>query len=151
MASCAACLQPILRAQRFVLDGTEVFHAACAGQAYRSKLRMSEVRVRELEDQLASTRQAAARVESEANRLRNESTSHAAKLTIAESRLATTRAELELAQERLQATQVELQAARSGYIALRAELEAVKRGPPPEEQKDDLDASALRFKMLELD
>lgn len=151
MASCAACLQPILRAHRFVLEGTEVFHAQCAGQTYRSKQRITEAKVRELEVQLADTRRAASRIEEAANRYRNEATSKSAAAIAEGARLAAVRGELALANELLRATQAELQAARSGYIAIRAELEAAKKSTNDEGQKDDVDASALRFKMLELD
>jgi len=151
MASCAACLQPIYQAQRFVLDGTEVFHAACLGQAYRSKLRMAEQRARELEAQVADTRRAAARVESETGRLRNESMSRAAEVISLEGRLAGVRAELELSQERLTARQGELQGARNQNAALRAELAAVKQERVEDKREDEVDASVQRFKMLELD
>lgn len=150
MASCAACLQPIYQAQRFVLDGTEVFHAACLGQAYRSKLRIAEQRSRELEAQLADTRRAAARVEAETSRLRNESMSRAAEVISLEGRLAGVRAELALAQERLTARQGELQGARNQNAALRAELATAKQGEV-ETTQDEVDASVQRFKMLELD
>jgi len=150
MASCAACLQPIYQAQRFVLDGTEVFHAACLGQAYRSKLRMAEQRSRELEAQFADTRQAAARVEAEASRLRNESMSRAAEVIGLEGRLAGVRAELDLAQERLRARQNELQGAHNQNAALRVELATVRQ-ERVEERNDDVDATIQRFRMLELD
>jgi chromosome segregation ATPase len=150
VASCAACLGPILRAQRFVLEGTEVFHAACVGQAYRSRLRIAEQRARELEVQLADTRRSAARVEAEAGRLRNESTSRGAEVIALEGLLAGTRAQLGLAEERLQARQGELQGARNQNAALRAELATMKQEAPAE-QEGDLDASAQRFRMLELD
>jgi len=150
MASCAACLQPIYRAQRFLLEGTEVFHAACIGQAYRSKLRMAEQLVRELEAQVAGTRRAAARVEAETSRLRNEVTSRGAEVISLEGRLAGVRAELDLSQERLTARQGELQGARNQNAAMRAELAAVKQGEV-ETTQDEVDASVQRFRMLELD
>jgi len=150
MASCAACLQPIYQAQRFVLDGTEVFHAACLGQAYRSKLRMAEQRSRELEAKLADTRQAAARVEVEANRLRNVVMSRAAEVIGLEGRMAGVRAELDLAQERLRARQNELQGAHNQNAALRVELATVRQ-ERVEERDDDVDATIQRFRMLEMD
>jgi len=149
--SCAACLRPLLRSERFLLEGTEVFHAACLGQAYRSKLRIAEQRTRELEAALADTRRAAARVEAEAGRFRNEATARAAEVISLEGRLAGARAELDLAQERLRSRQDELQGARNQNAALRAELVTAK-GDAPSDQKDaDVDASVQRFKMLELD
>jgi chromosome segregation ATPase len=153
MASCAACLQPILRAERFVLDGTEVFHAACLGQAYRSKLRRAEQCNRELESQLADTRRSAARVEAETNRLRNDATSRAAAACVLEGRVSGLQAQLELAQERLQVAHGELQGARNQNAALRTELSAL-RSSETEGQKSenaDLDATSLRFRLLELD
>jgi chromosome segregation ATPase len=150
MASCAACLQPLLRSQRFVLDGTEVFHAACIGRAYCSKLRMAEQTARDLEVKLADTRRAAARVEAETSRLLNQSMSRAAEVIGLEGRLAGVRAELDLAQERLRARQDELQGTRNQNAALRTELASV-RHERVEERADDVDAAVQRFRMLELD
>jgi len=150
MASCAACLQPLLRSQRFVLEGTEVFHAACLGQAYRSRLKMSEQRERELERQLADTRRAAQRVEAEAHQLRNDVAIRSADVYRLEAQLANVRSELELTQERLQARQGELQGARNQLGALRAEV-AQKAAQEPEAQPEVEDSTVLRFKLLELD
>jgi chromosome segregation ATPase len=153
MASCAACLQPLYTSQRFVLDGTEVFHAACAGQAYRSKLRISEQRVRELESQLADTRRAAARVEAETSRLRNEVTSRTAEVITLTGLVAGHRSQLVLAQERLQGREDELRASRNESAAMRVELATVKRDAVPADaaHESDADASVQRFRMLELD
>jgi chromosome segregation ATPase len=150
MASCAACLQPILQAQHFVLDGTEVFHRACAGQAYRSKLRIAEQRGFDLERHLADTRRAGARVEAELNRERNQATSRGAEVITLTSMLSGTRSQLFAAQDRLQATQEALQASQVEVAGLRAELATVKQEAPVE-RGDDLDASAQRFRLLELD
>lgn len=153
MANCAACLQPLLRSQRFVLEGTEVFHAVCIGLAYASKLKVSEERMRELERQLTETRRAAARVEAETNRLRNESNSRQAELIVIEGRVAGLRAELELAQERLSSRQAELQGARNQNAELRAEIVKLQAdaGISTETEKNDVDASVQRFRLLELD
>lgn len=149
MASCAACLEPILRSQQFVLDGTEVFHRACAGQAYRSRLRIAEQRVRELEAQVADTRRAAARVEADTNRLRNEVTSKGAEVIQMVGTLSEARALLISARERLQATEGALQSAYNENAALRAELAAFK--PEASKAQEDVDATVQRFRMLELD
>lgn len=149
MASCAACLRPIVNGQRFVLDGTEVFHGQCAGQAYRSRGRLAEQRQRDLEAQLADTRRAAARVELEANRLRNEAVSAQAQVCVLEARVAGLQTHRELDAERHAARGNELRAAHAEVAALRAELAALK--PASAEPESDLDASAQRFKMLELD
>lgn len=151
MASCAACLRPLLRSERFLLEGTEVFHAACLGQAYRSKLRIAEQRTRELEAQLGDTRRAAARVEAEAGRFRNEATARAAEVISLEGRLAGARAELDLAQERLRSRQDELQGARNQNAALRAELATVKQERVEDKHEDDRDASVIRFSLIELE
>jgi chromosome segregation ATPase len=151
MASCAACHQPLLNSQRFLLEGTEVFHAACVGRAYMSKLRVAEQRVRELEAQVADTRRAAARVEAETNRLRNESTSRAAEVCVLEGRLSGARAELELTNERLRARQDELQGARNQNIALRAELAKVQVAEVQPEPEKEADPTSVRFGLLELD
>jgi chromosome segregation ATPase len=154
MASCAACLQPILRSQQFALDGTEVFHRACVGQAYRSKLRIAEKHGFNLERQLEDTRRAAARVDAEANQLRNEATSRGAEVITLTSMLSGTRTQLFASQDRLQATQDELRASRTEIAALRAELATVKREARADGENDadsDLDASARRFQLLELD
>ena len=142
MASCAACLSPIVNGQRFVLDRTEVFHATCAGQAYRSQLRLAE-------QQLADTRRAAARVEADANRLRNDAVSAQARAAILEGQLAAEQTRRQLEVERGSARSDELRAARAEIAALRVELAALKTTPVAEEQ--GLDASALRFSLLELD
>ena len=148
MASCAACLQSLLKSQRFVLDGTEVFHAACIGQAYRSKLKISEQRERELERQLADTRRSAQRIEAEAHQLRNDVASRSAEAYRLEALLASVRSDLALAQERLQARQGELQGARNQLAAVRAELAQGQQEPAAPEVED---STALRFKLLELD
>lgn len=152
MASCAACLQPILRAQRFLLDGTEVFHAQCVGQAYRSKLRLAEQRGWDLERQLNDTRRAAARVESEANRHRNDAMTAQARAVVLEGRIAGLLHERELSAARLDAHLEELRAARNEVAALRRELAALRPSESESERADaDLDATAQRFRMLELD
>ena len=150
MASCAACLQPILRSQQFVLDDTEVFHRACVGQRYRSKQRIADQRVRDLEAQLADTRRAAARAEVDLNQERNQSTSRGAEVISLTAMLSGTRTQLFATEDRLAATRNELSAARAETAAVRAELATVKPEAPTK-QEDDLDASAQRFRMLELD
>ena len=149
MATCAACLQPIVRSQRFLLDGTEAFHAQCVGQAYRSKLRITEQRGFALERQLEDTRRAAARVEVEANRLRNELTSAKSQVVVLEGRLAGERGLRDAAMARMDAKDDELRAARREIAELRAELAALK--PETGAASDDIDATVQRFKMLELD
>jgi chromosome segregation ATPase len=149
MASCAACLQPLLNAQPFVLDGTEVFHRACARNAYRSKLRLSEQRTRELEAQVTATRSSAARVEAEAHQLRNDVAHRSAEICQLEAQLAGVRYDLAIAQERLQARQGELQGARNQLAALRVELEQKVEQEPQEAPAED--STALRFRLLELD
>ncbi len=150
MASCAACLQPILRSQQFVLDDTEVFHRACVGQRYRSKLRIAEERARTLEAQLADTRRAAARTEVELNQERNAATSRGAEVISLTAMLSGHRTQLFASEDRLLAVQNELRASRAETAALRAELATVKPEAPAK-QEDDLDASVQRFRMLELD
>jgi chromosome segregation ATPase len=150
MASCAACLQPIMRGQLFSLDGTEVFHRSCIGSSYRSKLRLAEQRGLDLERQLNDTRRAAARVEAEANRLRNEATSVRAQVAVLEGRVAGLQAQRELDAESILSRSNELRAARVEIASLRSELASLR----PQEDRDsegDLDATAQRFKMLELD
>lgn len=149
MASCASCLQSIIHGQAFVLDGTEVFHRACAGQAYRSRGRLAEQRQRDLEAQLADTRRAAARVEADANRLRNEAVSAQAQVCVLEGRIAGLQAQRELDADRHAARADELRVARNEIAALRIELASLK--PAASEPEPDLDASVQRFKMLELD
>lgn len=149
MASCAACLQPIVHGQRFVLDGTEVFHGRCAGHSYRSKGRLAEARARELEAQLADTRRSAARVEVDVNRLRNEAVSAQAQVCVLEGRVAGLQAQRDLDAERHAARADELRAARNEIAALRIELAALRPASAPADE--DADASVQRFKMLELD
>lgn len=149
MAACAACLQPILRAQRFVLEGTEAFHAQCAGQSYRSKQRITEQHGFNLERQLNDTRRAAARVEAEAGRMRNEMVSAQAQVAVLEGRLAAEQQRRELLVQAHDARGDELRAARREIAELRAELAAHRVSGPQEDA--EVDATALRFKMLELD
>lgn len=147
-ASCAACLLPIVRGQRFLVEGTEVFHARCVGQSYRSRLRLSEQRVRELESQLSGTRRAASRVESEANRLRNEVASAQARALILEGQVARLQAQRELDVDRMAASGDELRATRNELASVRLELEAFR---PKDMVEDDVDATVQRFKMLEFE
>jgi chromosome segregation ATPase len=121
-----------------------VFHADCAKHAYRSKLKLAEQRNRELESQLADTRRAAARVEIEANHLRNETTSLSIQLDNA-------RGQLAIADDRLQAHWDDLQAVRSQNAALRTELTAIKTERQEQKQDGEIDGAAeSRFKLLEL-
>lgn len=150
MASCAACLSPILNSQRFLLDGTEVFHQACIGRAYISKLKLAEQRVRELEAQLADARRAASRVESETNRLRNEVTSRQAAALVQGARLEVVRGELEGMRSRSRAD--ELQGMRNQNIALREEIAQFKvQGGISSEPEKTEDDTVMRFRLLELD
>lgn len=132
-----------------MLDGTEVFHAQCAGQAYRSKQRITEQRGFDLERQLNDTRRAAARVEADAGRLRNEAVSAQAQVAVLEGRVAAEQQRRELLVQAHEARGDELRAARREIAALRSELAAHKVA----ESQDDaeVDAAVQRFKMLELD
>jgi hypothetical protein len=112
---------------------------------------MSEQREREVERQLAETRRAAARVEVEANRFRNEAVERQAACFVMEGRASALRTELELTQERLRARQDELQGARNQNAALRAELASAKATDEPQESEKVEDATVQRFRMLELD
>ena len=42
MATCAVCLSPILEPQRFVVDGTEVLHRACAQASHTTVLQRAQ-------------------------------------------------------------------------------------------------------------
>lgn len=150
MASCAACLQPILRAQRFVLDGTEVFHAACVGQTYRSKQRLSEAKQRETEAALADTRRAAARTETELNVQRNLATSRHAEVVQLEYAVAQVRQQLAVQEQARYEVEAQLRAARAEVAALK--VEAAARSSENRQSADPgVDDSALRFSLLELD
>ena len=149
MATCAACLQAIVRAERFMLDDTEVFHARCVGMSYRSKLRITEGKVRELEAQVADTRRAAARVEVEANRLRNDAASARAQAIMLEGRLAATQARSDQDHERLAARDEELREARRQLASLRSDLVALR--PQEGSTAEAEDATVQRFRNLELD
>ena len=149
MASCAVCLQPIVRGQRFLLDRTEVFHATCVGQSYRSQMRLAEQRAEELERQLADTRRAAARVELDVNRLRNEAMTAQSRVIVLEGQLAGEQTRRQLEVERGVARGDELRVARTEIATLRAELATLKTAEEPVDQ--DVDATVQRFRMLELD
>lgn len=150
MASCAACLDPILNSQRFLLDGTEVFHAECIGRSYISKLKLAEQRVRELEVQVADAQRS--RVESDANRIRNEVTRRQASALVHNARIEALRSELDLELARSRSFQNELQGSRNQNIALREEIAQLKShgeiSSEPEKVEDD---AVMRFRMLELD
>lgn len=156
MATCAACSRPIVTGQEWGTQGTEIFHRSCLRDAYRSKLRVAETekmnalaREADVVRQLAETRRAAARVETEANQLRNELAGARAKVLILEGQAAQARSDVGIAQERAEIRLAELQGARNQVVALQAEIAKAK----PEEVRvdQDEDASATRFKMLELD
>ena len=155
-ATCATCARPIATGQKWGTQGTEIFHAECMRDAYRSKLRIAETekanalaREADVVRQLAETRRAAARVEAEANQLRNELAGTRAKVLILEGQAAQARYDVEVAQERAATRLAELQGARNQVVTLQGEIAKAK---PEEVQVDqDEDASATRFKMLELD
>jgi len=131
-----------------MLDGTEVFHEQCVGQAYRSKLRLAEQRSLDLERQLNETRRAAARAENEANVQRNlASTRHAALIQMT---AITQEAQRQLTWEEQVRTETQnaLRVAQAELAALRVELAAHHQETGEEEVAD---ATAMRFKLLELD
>ena len=162
MATCAACARPIVKPQRFVIDGTEVFHATCIGRAYMSKLRIAEQRVREYESQAFQVRAAATAAENELHRLRTQLAMQEAKAIVTDGQVHLLRAELELAHERLETVMGELQGARNRNIAQRDELARAAAQPPrpqagepavmgKEEDPQEEESSTKRFKLLELD
>lgn len=126
-----------------------MFHAQCIGQAYRSKLRITEARGFDLERQLADTRRAAARVEVEVSRLRNDAVSAQAQVAVLEGRVAAEQQRRELLLQAHEARGDELRAARREIAELRAELAAHRTTTGSEDA--EVDATAQRFKMLELD
>lgn len=132
-----------------MLDGTEVFHARCVGQSYRSALRLAEAKARELQDRLDETRRAAARVEAEANRLRNEVASQRQRVIEAEARSVNALALADNDRGLVAALRQELADARAREGRLRAELVALR--PQEAEATDDRDATVERFRLLELD
>lgn len=154
MAQCAACLQPITRGEQFALDGTEVFHRACVRQAYRSKLKIAEQSVRDLEARLADTRTAAARVEAEANLHRSLARQHHGDLTRVTAEAQRNAQEVYAERGyRLEAERA-LAAVAAERDGLRRELaaeRAANRPQPEEKPTEDLDATSQRFRMLELD
>jgi seryl-tRNA synthetase len=152
-AECAVCRKAILRNDRFVLDGTEAFHPYCLQDRYRSALRVAQQHQTELQKQLDATRRAAARIEEDERRARNEASQrHAAQIRL-ESQAATLRDELARSQERLRAVEGALAAARNEGATLRAEVAKVRQETvPAEDTKNDIvDASSVRFGLLELD
>lgn len=156
MATCAACSRPIVTGQKWGTQGTEIFHEGCLRDAYRSKLRIAETqaanavaREADVARQLADTRRSAARVEAEANQLRNELAGTRAKVLILEGQAAQARYDVEVAQERAATRLAELQGARNQVVTLQGEI--AKAAPKEAPVDQDEDASATRFKMLELD
>lgn len=154
MAQCAACLQPIARGEQFALDGTEVFHRACVRQSYRSKLKVAEQTARDAEARLADTRAAAARVEAEVNTQRNLAMQRQAQVIQLQGELHRARAAAEIQEEYRRAAEGVARDLQAILASTRAELaaeRAANRPQPEEKPTEDLDATSLRFKMLELD
>ena len=155
MASCAVCMQPILRSQAFVLDGTEGMHRSCAGAAYRSKARLAEATIARLEQELAAERRTVTTTRAAAVVARSVSRQ-------AEGTIEGLRAQLDLAQERQRAQQMELQAARNQNITLRAELAKAQASSTATASRttsssesagtgEVIDEGAARFALLEMD
>lgn len=142
MATCAVCSETILQGQQFVLEGSEVFHRPCVGQAYRSKLKIAEQSVHTLERQLADTRRAAARTETDANTQRNLA-------NVRMAQVAQLQGDIRAIEGALRAAEDVARAAAAEVTALRAELASLRAPASAEEQ--DADATVQRFKMLELD
>lgn len=151
MASCAVCLLPIVRGQRFLLEGTEVFHATCASNSYRSKQSITDAKMRELEAQLADTRRAAARTEGELNVQRNLATSRHAEV-VQLNAIAQEARDVRIAHEQARfEAEAQLRAARTEIAALKAELAARSSENTLSADPAQDDATAIRFKLLELD
>lgn len=148
MASCAVCMRSIAAGEQFVLEDTEVMHRSCAPQSYRSRLRLHEQRMRELEQQVADTRRAITRIETEAARQSKELNIKRAQVVGLQVRERVARIEIEDARQRLQASQDETAAARREVASLREELAALRPGSSDAVADD---ASAIRFALLELD
>lgn len=150
MASCAVCELPIVRGQRFLLDGTEVFHAACASNSYRSKLSITTAKLRETEARLEDTRRAAARTEVELNVQRNLATSRHAEVVQLEYSVSQARAQQAAHEQARFEVEAQLRAARAEIAVLKAD--AAARSSENRQVADPAqDDSALRFSLLELD
>jgi hypothetical protein len=54
MAICAVCQQPIVTPDRFVIDGTEVMHRACARTGQRTVLQRALVKLADAESRAAT-------------------------------------------------------------------------------------------------
>ncbi len=171
-AQCAACLEPILKGDRFVLSGTEVFHGRCAIRrgtaasenqrlkqrviAAETEARLSREQLSFQDRELAAERKRIAELKSlnadadrDYKRMRQERDSAWADVRYWRERALTMEVERDQARRELA---IERQYPAQQPAAVPAP--AVAAAPPvstPDQAKDDLDDAAKRFSLLELD
>lgn len=169
-ASCAACLLPIAKGDKFVLSGTEVFHGRCTMRVgtTRSIRARLELRVIEVErdlslvrDQLENQRTATASEREIARRTERERDGIDRELRVARAARDAALRDSTYWQERGRAEKADgdrlAAALRADLARARADLAAAQaRRPlePTEGQqvaKEDRDATEIRFSLLELD
>lgn len=168
-AQCAACLEPIIKGERFVLSGTEVFHGRCAirkGTAASENARLRQ-RVIAAEAETRITREQLQFQDRElaAERKRiTELKGHHADADRDYKRMRqerdTARSDASFWKRRAELYEVERDQARRELAIERqypAQQTQAPAPPPPQpvatsdQAKDDLDDAAKRFSLLELD
>lgn len=159
-ARCAACEEPIDRGEKFVLTGTEVFHRRCAAGIRRSVRTRLELRLIDLERDIATARAEIMELKRQTTDERDRTRDAVRTRLVIEDDLRVARAARDAAlrdsaywRERGESLATEL-------ARIRGELEtarAAARPPPPvttaetAPAKDDRDATEIRFSLLELD
>lgn len=166
-ATCATCLKPIVEREKFVLAGTEVFHARCAlatgtTQSVKAKLDQTIVELtREtamLRVQLAASRRDAEKAVEISGRIANERDKADAAERSWRRRLDDARAERDrFAYERDKALEdLAVIRQRLGSAPLVTQPPTSVPATPvaaatPEPAKDERDDTEIRFSLLELD
>lgn len=162
-ATCAACLSPIAAGDRFVLSGTEVFHRTCARGINRSQRTRMELRILELERELAAERAAVQNLRGAADAELNIARKIKREVEGMDRDLRVARAGRDAALRDSAYWQERHAAAERSKALLRSEIDAlteaarVRVAPPPQggetpaATKDDRDATEIRFSLLELD
>lgn len=170
-ATCAACLGPIAKGERFVLSRTEVFHARCVtaiARSMRAKLEQEVIRLGHDVSQLADDQRrltetanaASRRADSVSRLLEREREEGAAKFRASERAKDAAIRDRDISRARADQLETERDAARRELAVMRqygtATTPAPAATPAPaptavEPAKDQRDDSEIRFSLLEID
>lgn len=153
-ATCAACLQPILRMDQCTISGSEVFHRRCVANIEDSIGNRRQRQIHELTQALEQSGRAVRQIERSAQQASRAAVSTAEQLTVALARAETAlaRATAESAVRRREHEQ-EVAALRAERDIARAEaaIAAAPRIATPADNPDSPDDATMRFSLLELD